>query len=51
MLRLGSSAAILIRDRDSRYGASFDRRVRASGYGKLARRLGRVEPMPSLRDG
>jgi hypothetical protein len=34
MLRPGSSAtAILIHDQDSRYGASFDHRVRRLGIG------------------
>ena len=42
----------LIHDRDSRYGANFDRRVRgASEYAKFGRRSGHPEPMPSLRDG
>jgi hypothetical protein len=35
----------LIHDRDSRYGASFDRRLRGLGYGKFARRSGRLEPI------
>jgi putative transposase len=41
----------LIHDRDSRYGASFDRRVRGLGIRQVHTPSGHLEPMPSLSAG
>jgi hypothetical protein len=41
----------LIHDRDSRYGASFDRRVRGLGIRQVRTPFRSPRAMPSLRDG